>query len=74
MQAFLYIPLAVHRHAFRVVLQEETLDMLHDAMVNDLQACYKDGITVALPMSWVFLFRAHKAKQYSAYPASPCRS
>ncbi|CAE7387373.1 unnamed protein product [Symbiodinium necroappetens] len=37
--------------------KKQTLDMLHTAMVNDLQACYKDGITVTLPIGWVFLFR-----------------
>ena len=36
--------------------KKQTLDMLHAAMVKDLETCYKEGITVAFPMSWVFLF------------------
>ena len=36
--------------------KKQTLDMLHGAMVNDLQSLYSDGITVALPISSVLVF------------------
>ncbi|CAE7240362.1 unnamed protein product [Symbiodinium sp. CCMP2456] len=35
--------------------KKQTLNMLHDAMVKDMQKCYKDGITVALPNELGFL-------------------